>query len=102
MDTVLQFIRGGGVMMWPLIAASILLVALAIERFIMLRRSNGDGDELLEQVKTNYPANMAEAVDYCEKHGGALGRVFARGLKNAKRSPDAIEMAMEQEAANEL
>src|SRR5205085_6340734 len=32
---------------------------------------------------------------------GSVGRMFARGLKNAHRSADAIEMAMEQEAANE-
>ncbi|MFI5386590.1 MAG: MotA/TolQ/ExbB proton channel family protein [Fimbriimonadales bacterium] len=102
MNTVFQFIHGGGVMMYPLIACSILLIALAIERFIMLRKANGDGDELLDSVKANYPANAGAAVEFCEKHGGALGRVFSRGLKNAHRSADAIEMAMEQEASNEL
>jgi len=88
--------------MYPLILCSVLLIALAIERFVMLRRANGDGDDLLDQVKANYPANTSEAIAYCEKRGGSLGRVFSRGLKNAQRAPDAIEMAMEQEASNEL
>ncbi|HTQ11810.1 MAG TPA: MotA/TolQ/ExbB proton channel family protein [Fimbriimonadaceae bacterium] len=102
MNTVLQFIHGGGVMMYPLILCSIILIALAIERFIMLRRANGDGDDLLDYVRANYSANPGEAVSYCDKHGGALGRVMSRGLRNADRSSDAIEMAMEQEASNEL
>lgn len=88
--------------MYPLIACSVLLIALVIERFVMLRRANADGDDLLEQVKSFHPANTNEAIEYCEKHGGSLGRVLSRGLKNAQRSPDAIEMAMEQEASNEL
>jgi len=102
MNTVAQFIHGGGVMMYPLILCSIILIALAIERFVMLRRANGDGDDLLDYVKANYSANPGEAVAYCDKHGGSLGRVFSRGLKNTDRSSDAIEMAMEQEASNEL
>jgi biopolymer transport protein ExbB len=102
MDTVLKFIQGGGVMMYPLIFCSVLLIALAIERFISLRKANADGEELLDQVKANYPSNLSSTISFCESHGGALGRMFCRGLKNASRSPDAIEMAMEQEAANEL
>ncbi|HVT11965.1 MAG TPA: MotA/TolQ/ExbB proton channel family protein [Fimbriimonadaceae bacterium] len=102
MNTVLEFIHGGGVMMYPLVIVSVLLIALVIERFVMLRRASGDGDDLLDQIKTQYPANTDEAISYCEKNGGSLGRVIARGLKNAQRSADAIEMAMEQEASNEL
>jgi biopolymer transport protein ExbB len=102
MDTVLQFIKGGGIMMYPLILCSVLLIALAIERFVTLRKASSDGDELLDEVKSNYPQNLDAAIGLCEKHGGALGRIYCRGLRNSKRSADAIEMAMEQEAANEL
>src|SRR6476661_1004613 len=101
MDTVLQFIKGGGLMMYPLIAASVLLVALMIERFITLRKASADGDDLLDDIKANYPAQADEALQLVEKHG-ALGRVLARGLRNSSRNADAIEMAMEQEAANEV
>jgi biopolymer transport protein ExbB len=102
MDSVLKFIQGGGIMMYPLILCSVLLIALAIERFVSLRKANADGDELLDEVKANYPDNVDKAIGFCESHGGALGRMFARGLRNAHRSGDAIEMAMEQEASNEL
>ena len=101
MNLVWEFIRGGGVMMYPLLASSVLMIALIIERFITLRKLNKDGDELLDLVKTSAPDFEKAAVD-CRTVGGALGRMYARGLRNASRSADAIEMAMEQEAANEL
>jgi len=90
-------------MMYPLIFCSIVLIAVAIERFITLKKSNVDGDELLDEVKTLYNGGRdpAEAITFCEKRGGPIGRMFARGLRNYKRPADSIEMAMEQEAANE-
>lgn len=102
MDSVLRFIQGGGVMMYPLIVCSILLIALAIERMVTLQKANADGDELLQRVKQLGPSQLDEAVAYCEGTGDPLGRIFARGLRNAHRNADAIEMAIEQEAANEL
>ena len=103
MNTVLEFIHNGGIMMYPLILCSVVLIAIAIERFIVLRRANVDGDDLLDQVKELYhpKQDATEAIAYSEKIGGPVGRMFARGLKNASRSADRIEMAMEQETANE-
>lgn len=108
MNALLGFIRGGGVMMYPLIVSSIVLIAIVIERAISLRRAAVDGDALLEDVRATYngapPSQTSPdaAIAICEKVRGPLARLFVRGLKNYRRSPEAIEMAMEQEAANEL
>jgi biopolymer transport protein ExbB len=102
MNSVFQFIKAGGVMMYPLIACSILLVAIAIERIWTLRKASVDGDALLDAVREEYAKGGAsKAEEVCRKAGGCLGRIFSRGLKNAERPPEAIEMALEQEAANE-
>jgi len=93
-------------MMYPLILCSIILIAIAIERAISLRKSAVDGDALLDSVKATYDggeaANIAKCIGVCESFGGPVGRMFMRGLKNAHRPADAIEMALEQEASNEL
>jgi biopolymer transport protein ExbB len=103
MSSVLEFVKNGGVMMYPLILCSIVLIAIIIERTIAMRKASRDGDILLEEVKTAYksPADAAGVIALSEQFGGPLGRMFARGIRNASRSADAIEMAMEQEAANE-
>ncbi|CCW36281.1 biopolymer transport protein [Chthonomonas calidirosea] len=104
MNEVLKFIHGGGFMMYPLIFASIVLVAVIIERAISLRRSITDGDELLELIKEadRQDPSHKRAIAVCEGTRTPLGRIFARGLRNAHRDVEAIEMAMEQEAANEI
>lgn len=103
MDAILKFIQNGGVMMYPLIICSVALVAIAIERFISLRKANVDADELLDSVKSQYTpgGDTTAAIQTSNSFGGPIGRMFARGLKNAHRDVDAIEMAMEQEASNE-
>ncbi|HLV80388.1 MAG TPA: MotA/TolQ/ExbB proton channel family protein [Chthonomonadaceae bacterium] len=105
MSEVMRFIHGGGFMMYPLLLCSVVLIAVAIERAISLRKAAVDGDTLLDEVKTAYKpdkdADPTGAIALSMQAGGPVGRMFARGLKNAHRSADAIEMAMEQEAANE-
>lgn len=90
--------------MYPLILCSILLITLAIERAVTLRKAAVDGESLLEDVKGIYSpgTDPTEAAALSVKRGGPVGRMFARGLRNSQRSADAIEMAMEQEAANEI
>ena len=52
MNTVLTLIRNGGVMMYPLILCSVVMIALIIERAITLRKASVDGDALLDEIKT--------------------------------------------------
>ena len=104
--SVLTFIKNGGIMMYPLIICSVALIAIILERAISFRKAGVDGDELLDSVKEVYQSGgedaVRRAIALSEERGVPLGRIFARGLKNAHRSADAIEMAMEQEASNEL
>jgi biopolymer transport protein ExbB len=103
LNEVGKFIQNGGVMMYPLILCSIILVSLAIERAIVLRKASIDGDDLLDEIKKVFAPgeDAAKAIKTAQDFGGPLGRMFARGLRNASRGADVIEMAMEQEAANE-
>lgn len=102
MEGVFQTLKGGGVMMVPLLFCSVLLIALAIERLWTLRKLNDDGDELIGTVRSTWNQGPEKTIQACSEFRGALGRVFIRGLKNSGRTAEAIEMALEQEAANEL
>jgi biopolymer transport protein ExbB len=103
MNSFFEYVQRGGVMMYPLILCSIILIGIAVERAITLRRNATDPDELLDKIKELYePGQDPEAAIRWAEHEGSLGRIFARGLRNAARNADSIEMAMEQEAANEI
>lgn len=89
-------------MMYPLILCSMILVALILERIIVMRKESPDVEGVYEDILDSYQpgGESGKAIEIAEK-SGVPGRVFARGLRNSKRDADAIEMAMELQATGE-
>ncbi len=104
MTAFTQYLHQGGFMMYPLIACSILALGIILERAWTFRKANAvDPEDLLEEVKEAYkPGDTRAAAKLLEETKTPHARIFARGLKNADRAPEAIDMAMSQEAANEI
>lgn len=94
---MLSIIQAAGWPVWFLILASVLAVALIIERAVSLRRKRVLPDALLEQTLQLHRARQttAESVQKMES-GSPLGRVLASGLRQAPAGRDAMREAMEQ------
>ena len=88
--------------MYPLILSSVVMIALIIERMIVLFKEAPSVEGAYEDVRENYEpgGDTAKAIDSASKQG-IPGRVFIRGLKNAGRDPDTIGMAMALEVTGE-
>ena len=90
-------IQAAGWPIWPLLVASIIAVALIIERLVMLRKDRIVPEGLLEKAVAAY-----------EKQGGTpelikslaedspLGRVLAAGLRNTKSSRYVMKESIEE------
>ena len=92
-------------MMYPLILCSIIAIGIILERAYTFRKATSiDPEELLDEIKETYKPgdHGAAAQRLMDDAKTPYSRIFARGLKNAERSPEAIDMAMSQEAANEI
>lgn len=91
-------------MMYPLIFCSILAIGIILERAYTFRKATSvDPEDLLERIKTSYSSgDTTNATRMMEEANTPYARIFARGLKNYGRAPEVIEMAMAQEAANEV
>ncbi|MBI1333343.1 MAG: MotA/TolQ/ExbB proton channel family protein [Armatimonadetes bacterium] len=102
MNGLLDFLQKGGVMMYPLIICSVLMIALILERIIVMRKESPDVESIFEDIRENYQPgdDPKKAIDMIQRKG-IPGKVFARGLLNSRRDADAIEMAMELEATGE-
>jgi biopolymer transport protein ExbB len=105
MNTFLAYLHQGGVMMYPLILCSIVAVGIILERSYTFRKATRvDPEELLEEIKKAYRTDDqgAAALKALDGVASPFARVFARGLKNAGRPAEAIDMAISQEASNEI
>lgn len=78
-----EFIRGGGILMIPILICSVVSVAIVLERFWSLRRSRIVPDNLVAQIWQWAKAGVLDAKRV-EALGASspLGRVLAAGLYN--------------------
>ncbi len=95
-----SIILAAGWPIWPLLFASIVAVALIIERLIALRRSKIMPDGLLQQAVGEYRQGKLnkEKLDALE-NDSPLGRILAAGLRNVK-SPREVMRESIEEAGN--
>jgi biopolymer transport protein ExbB len=97
---LLPIIQAAGWPIWPLVACSILALALVIERFISLKTARIAPPRLLEEVLRVSRALVPtpEVVLQLEKNS-ALGEVLASGFRalqaNPRCSEDELRSAME-------
>jgi biopolymer transport protein ExbB len=90
-------IQAAGWPIWFLLLASVIAVALIIERAISLRASKIVPPDLLEQVKSVYQ-RQGVSDEVLEKLGrdSPLGAVLAAGLRNHKSSRYVMKEAIEE------
>lgn len=91
-------------MMYPLILCSILAVGIILERSYTFRKATAvDPDDLLDEIRETFNReNPGATIKHIETIKSPYARIFARGIRNADRAPEMIELAMTQEAANEV
>lgn len=90
-------IQAAGWPIWFLLLASIIALALIIERSISLRRSKVVPNGLLDSVIAEFRGRGAGAEFLAQLEGHSpLGRVFAAGLRNVKSSREVMKEAIEE------
>jgi biopolymer transport protein ExbB len=94
---VFSIIQAAGWPIWFLLVASVIAVALIIERAAALRAAKVVPDGLLDTVAAELKrGNMGEeAFRRLEAHS-PLGRVFAAGLRNARGSREIMKESIEE------
>ena len=90
-------IQAAGWPIWPLLFASIIAVALIIERLVALRRVKVVPDGLLGQVIADVRRGAVNEQSIAALElGSPLGRVLAAGLRNLKSSRELMKESIEE------
>jgi biopolymer transport protein ExbB len=97
---VFNIILAAGWPIWPLLFASVVAVALIIERLVALRRAKVLPNGLLQRVVAEYRQNgVSDALVTNLEAGSPLGRVLSAGLRNVGSSREIMREAIEETGA---
>ncbi|HBM78367.1 MAG TPA: biopolymer transporter ExbB [Verrucomicrobiales bacterium] len=102
-ETMFSLIKKGGPIMIPLGIASIIALALALERFISLRRDRVLPDGFLKGLGDSWDSDPSgqSAEQYCEQSTGSAGHVFKAGLQWRDSGHEAVAKAVEDAGIRE-
>ena len=94
-----QIILAAGWPIWPLIIASVVAVAIIIERSFVLRDNSVAPKNLLPELQTWLAKGgvTKDTIDRLERHS-LLGQLFATALANAKHSREITKESIEETA----
>ena len=92
-----EIVKAAGWPIWPLLLASIISVALIIERLVALRRAKVVPAGLLQRAVGEFRrgADNSKLLDDLERHS-PLGRVLAAGLRNVGYSREVMKESIEE------
>ncbi len=102
-QSVLDFVQKGGLMMIPIGLCSLVAVGVIVERLLTTRRSAVIPPAFLPGLKKVLkPGDTASAVDYCRKHKSAVANVFAAGIRKIGRSQELVEKYIQEAGEREV
>lgn len=99
---MLSFIAKGGVFIYPIIACSILSLALFIENLWRLRRKKNLPFDFLREIEQLLKENnTAKALSLCNANLSSIARIFAVGIRHCGKKREAIKERIEEAGRRE-
>ena len=93
---LLSLFEKGGIMMYPILFSSVLMMGIAIERLYNLRRKNVINSTFLQNVRSQWDwQDIQKTLQLCNSYDNSLSRVLKVGLLRVGGKLDEIERAIE-------
>jgi len=100
---MLNYFLRGGIMMYPLFLASVLALAIIINRLQVLSRAKTGEKELMGRIKGLIDQKRVEqAVAVCNNSKGPVASILKAGLSQYDKGQKAMEDAFETQASEEV
>lgn len=97
------FLSSWNTVLASLVLCSIIGFTVFIERFLSLKKADGDTQRLIIALRQEIESgNFVEAIKVCEETGGTIARILKAGLMKSSRSRDQIENAMHVTGLSEI
>lgn len=95
--TVSKMFRVGGVAMYPIVVCSIVMLAFAIERLVVLRRRRVIPRDFVKRFLEHLERgelDQAEALKLCDENGSPIAEVFEHGVRKWGKPAVEVEQAI--------
>lgn len=104
MRFIAEAFAGGGFFMWPILATSLVVYGVAIERFYYLFfRANFNKDAFLKTLHSAiFAGQLDKVVKYVSSQPFPLARIIQAGLLKVRSTPEDVQAAMDGAALREL
>jgi biopolymer transport protein ExbB/TolQ len=103
LKAISEAFHDGGWGMWPILAASIVIVAVIVERAVYLFKASVDKDKLLALLKSQVMSgNVQGAIKVCSGNPTPMTRIVQAGLMKFNKSDAEVQAAMDEAALREL
>jgi biopolymer transport protein ExbB len=92
-----ELFQAGGPMMWPIAACSVVVVAFAFERQVMLRRRRVIPKDFVRRFLEHLEAGQLDrsgAMALCEQNGSPIAQIFAHGVRKWGKPSVEVEQAI--------
>ncbi len=94
---MLELIKAGGLLMWPILLCSVISLTITVERFWSLQSKRITPKNLVEQTWQWAKADPVDVKQLKELQvGSPLGRLLAAGLVNQKHSREVMKESIEE------
>ena len=98
---MLDLLKPGGIVMFPLLLCSVLALAIIIERFWTLRVSRLAPKDLVNELWGWIKRKELNSKKLRElKESAPIGRILAAGLVNAKHGREIMKESIQEEASH--
>ena len=95
---MLELVKAGGWLMWPIIACSVIAMAIVVERLWIYRKRRVLPTNLVAQIWQLHQKNQLTAAHIqTVRKSSPLGRILAAGLMNRMHPREVMKEAIEEE-----
>jgi biopolymer transport protein ExbB len=100
---LLEMFGKGGVVMYPILLCSVIVVYIAVERILVLRRAQLDVGQFMMKVKSIFHRGDVGAVlAFCSQKNAPIANIIKRGIVKHGQGDEKIRQAVEDAGRAEV
>jgi biopolymer transport protein ExbB len=100
---LLDMMFKGGIIMWPILACSLIGAFVVIERYLVLRKAKVDVSEFMRKLRSLFHrGEIAAVATYCEEKNAPVANIIRKGLLKHGEGPEKVMEAIENAGREEV